>query len=184
MKEKQSLTRIDRLENLIYIIRGQRVMLDTDLARVYGVPTKRLNEQVKRNRERFPEDFLFQLTRQELADLRSQIVASRNRSQFATGSQKHRDPRALPYAFTEHGAVMAERAVAMSVFVVRAFIRLREVMARNKELAKKLADLERRLASRLDVHEEAILQLFAEIRSLLAPPPPQPEPKKRRIGFN
>ena len=112
-----------------------------------------------------------------------------NRSQIVTGSQKHRDPRYLPYAFTEHGAVMAanvlnsERAVAMSVFVVRAFVKLREVLASTEERAKKLDDVERKLTTRQNVHEKAILQLFAQIRGLLRPPPPQPEPKHRRIGF-
>jgi hypothetical protein len=106
-----------------------------------------------------------------------------------TGSQKHRDPRYLPYAFTEHGAVMAanvlnsERAVAMSVYVVRAFVKLREVLASNDELAKKLDQLERKLTGRLDVHEKAIIELFARIRTLLKAPPPQPEVKRRRIGF-
>ena len=116
-------------------------------------------------------------------------TAISNRSQIATGSQKHRDSRFLPYAFTEHGAVMAanvlnsERAVAMSVYVVRAFVKLREVLASNDELVKKLDDLERKLTGRLDIHEKAILQLFAQIRELLRPPPPQPKPKRRRIGF-
>ena len=120
--------------------------------------------------------------------LTSQIAVS-NRSQIATGSQKHRDPRALPYAFTEHGAVMAanvlnsESAVAMSVYVVRAFVKLREVLAGTEELAKKLEDLERKLTGRLDTHEKAIIELFARIRTLLKPPPPQPETKQRRIGF-
>ena len=108
----------ERIEQAILLVRGQKVILDGDLARIYGVPTKRLNEQVKRNRKRFPDDFAFQLTGAEFANLRSQIVISspqlidshadyQNRSQIATGSQKHRDPRFLPYAFTEHGAIMA-----------------------------------------------------------------------------
>ena len=181
MKQKATLTRIDELESLIYVMRGWRVMLDADLARIYGVTTARLNQQVKRNRERFPADFVFQLTGEEFPSLMLQN---------ATSKKGRGGRRKLPYAFTEHGAIMAanvlnsDRAVAMSVFVVRAFIRLREVMAGNKELAKKLAALERKLTSRLDIHEDAILQLFAEMRRLLAPPPPQPEPKKRRIGFN
>ena len=157
-------------------------MLDYDLARIYGVPTKALNQAVKRNADRFPEDFIFKLTREEFEALRSQIVTSKPRP--GRGGRRY-----LAYAFTEHGAIMAanvlnsERAVAMSVYVVRAFIRLREVFAGNRVLAKKLADLERKLTARLDIHEGAILQLFAEIRNLLSPPPPQPEPKRRRIGF-
>ena len=128
------------------------------------------------------------MTKHEWDPLISQTAIS-NRSQIATGSQKHRDSRFLPYAFTEHGAVMAanvlnsERAVAMSVYVVRAFVKLREVLASNDELVKKLDDLERKLTGRLDIHEKAILQLFAQIRELLRPPPPQPKPKRRRIGF-
>ena len=187
-KSKQALTTIEPIEPVIHVIRGQRVILDSDLARIYGVTTKRLNEQVKRNRERFPADFMFRLIQDEWQNLTSQIAIS-NRSQIATGSQKHRDPRALPYAFTEHGAVMAanvlnsERAVAMSVYVVRAFVKLREVLASSDELAKKLDDLERKLTGQLDTHEKAIIELFAQIRRLLKPPPPQPEPKRRRIGF-
>jgi predicted amino acid-binding ACT domain protein len=188
MKTKQTAIVSEQIEKLIFVIRGQRVMLDSDLARIYGVETKALNRAVKRNIERFPEDFVFQLTRQEAEALRCQIGTSNVRSQFVT-SKGRGGRRYLPYAFTEHGAVMAanvlnsEQAVAMSMFVVRAFIRLREVLAGSRELAKKLTDLERKLTARLDVHEEAILQLFAEIRNLLSPPPPQPEPKKRRIGF-
>jgi hypothetical protein len=112
-----------------------------------------------------------------------------NRSQIATGSQKHRDPRFLPYAFTEHGAVMAanilnsERAVVMSVYVVRAFVKLRELMSSSVELTKKLDDLEGKLTARQDVHEKAILQLFSQIRELLSPPPPQTQSTRRRIGF-
>jgi hypothetical protein len=190
-KKATALATVEPNDPVIRMIRGQRVILDVDLAKIYGATTKRLNEQVKRNRERFPQDFMFRLTSAEAAELvslESQTVTS-NRSQFATGSQKHRDPRFLPYAFTEHGAVMAanvlnsERAVAMSVYVVRAFVKLREVLAGTEELAKKLDDLERKLTGRLDTHEKAIIELFARIRKLLQPPPPQTEPKRRRIGF-
>ena len=132
------------------------MILDSDLARIYGVTTKRLNEQVKRNEDRFLGDFAFRLTNEELRDLISQFATSSpasvtNRSQFATGSQKHRDPRYPPFAFTEHGAIMAanvlnsKQAVQMSVFVVRAFIKLREVLATHKELAVKFAELERKV---------------------------------------
>ena len=144
-----------------------------------GVTTKRLNEQVNRNLERFPADFMFRLTTKEGEVLRSQIATS--------ASQGGR--RYLPYAFTEHGAVMAanlvnsERAVAMSVYVVRAFVKLREVLSSTDKLAKQLDDLERKLTSRQNLHEKAILQIFAQMRDLLRPAPPQPEPKRRRIGF-
>jgi len=181
----------ERIERSILLIRGHKVMLDADLAKVYGVTTKRLNEQVKRNRNRFPEDFMFQLTTKEWADLTSQIAMLKrqsNRSQFATGSQRHRDPRFAPYAFTEHGALMAanilrsERAIQMSVFVVRAFIRMRQMITQQHALARKLAELEEELTARLDVHETAIKEMLGQIKRLLSSPP-EPEPPKRRIGF-
>ncbi|MGQ0763068.1 MAG: ORF6N domain-containing protein [Acidobacteriota bacterium] len=162
------------------IIRGQRVILDSDLAKIYGVTTTRLNQQVSRNRERFPEDFLLKLTRAEFDGLMLQ---------FATSKKGRGGRRKLLHAFTEHGAVMAanvlnsKRAVAMSVYVVRAFVKLREVLASSDELAKKLEDFERKLTGRLNTHEKAIIELFTQIRRLLKPPPPQPEPKRRRIGF-
>lgn len=164
----------ERIERSILILRGQKVLLDAELAALYGVTTKRLNEQVKRNRERFPDDFMFRLTPVELDSL--------HRSQFATGSQRHRDPRFAPYAFTEHGAIMAAnvlaspRAIEMSVHVVRAFVRLREMIGANKELAHKLDELERKLAT----HDQAIAGLIEAIRELMRPPEPA---KKRRIGF-
>ena len=179
-KNKQALATIEPIEPVISMIRGQRVILDSDLAKIYGTSTTRLNEQVKRNRNRFPSDFLFELTEHEWKALMSQIAISKK----GRGGR-----RKLPYAFTEHGAVMAanvlnsERAVAMSVYVVRAFVKLREVLASTSELAEKLDALERKLAGRLDVHEKAIIELFAQIRKLLKPPPPQPQPKRRRIGF-
>jgi ORF6N domain-containing protein len=164
----------ERIERSILVLRGHKVLLDTELAALYGVTTKRLNEQVKRNRERFPDDFMFRLTPVELDNL--------NRSQFATGSQRHRDPRFAPYAFTEHGAIMAAsvlaspRAIEMSVHVVRAFVRLREMIGANKELARKLDELERKLAT----HDQAIAGLIEAIRELMRPPEPA---KNRRIGF-
>lgn len=178
-KTKQALATIEPIEPVIQVIRGQRVILDSDLANIYGTSTMRLNEQVKRNQKRFPADFMFRLTKNEWDSLISQIAISKGRG----GRRK------LPYAFTEHGAVMAanvlnsERAVAMSVYVVRAFVKLREVLASSDELAKKLDALERKLTGRLDTHEKAIIGLFAQIRRLLKPPPPQPEPKRQRIGF-
>jgi hypothetical protein len=131
---------------VIYFIRGQKVVLDKDLAGLYGVTTKRLNEQVKRNRERFPVDFMFQLTPEEAESLRSHMATSNvdtNRSQFATGSQKPRDQRYLPYVFAEHGALMAAsvlntpRAGEMSPFVMRAFGKLREMVTTHRALAQK-----------------------------------------------
>jgi hypothetical protein len=160
------------VETTIHLVRGQRVMLDSDLAAIYGVTAKRLNEQLRRNSKRFPSDFAFQLTRQEFADLKSQ---------FATSSS-HGGKRKLPWVFTEHGAIMlasvlnSDTAVQASVRVVRAFVRLREIVSANAELAAKFAQLERRL----DSHDEAIAQLFEAIRQLLAPPPE----KKREIGFH
>jgi hypothetical protein len=171
---------IQTVENAIHLVRGQRVMLDSDLAAIYAVATKRLNQQLKRNRQRFPNDFAFQLTAEEFAALRSQIATSSLRSQIATSNKGGR--RYRPWVFTEHGAIMlasvlnSEVAIEASVRVVRAFVRLRELISANAELAAKFAQLERRL----DSHDEAIAQLFAAIRQLLAPAPQ----KKREIGFH
>jgi hypothetical protein len=164
---------LERISETIVSIRGQRVILDADLAGLYGVTTKRLNEQVKRNAARFPPDFLFRLTREE--------VASMNRSQIATGSEKHRDPRFTPFAFTEHGAIQAAnvlnspRAITMGVLVVRAFVQLRELLTTNKTLAVKLDQLERKYQH----HDKAIVAILATIRQLLLPP----DKKRRGIGF-
>lgn len=161
-----------RIEEMIFLIRGQRVMLDLDLAKIYGVELKRLNEQVRRNAKRFPDDFAFQVTVQEFTDLRSQN---------ATGSKK-RNLRYLPWAFTEHGAIMlasvlnSEIAVAASVRVVRAFLAMREQLAAHEELAQKLNDLEKRVGG----HDAAIENLFEAIRPLVEPPLPE---KRRQIGF-
>lgn len=158
---------------LITILRGQRVILDAELAALYGVTTKALNQAVKRNGGRFPEDFMFRLTRSDTEAL--------NRSQFVTGSQKHRDPRFPPFAFTEHGAVMAAtilnspRAVEMSIYVVRAFVRLRELLASNSVLARKLDELERKYKH----HDEAIASILAAIRALTNPA----TAKRGGIGF-
>jgi len=184
---------LERIVSRILPIRGQKVMLDAELAGLYGVTTKALNQMVKRNTERFPEDFAFQLTAIEAGNLRSQIATSRsqmfdfnsnlsNRSQTVTGSQRHRDPRLLPWVFTEHGALMAANllrsklAVEMSLHVVRAFVRLREMVSANKDLSKKLDELERRVSH----HDEAITNIVKAIRELAVPPEPKP---KRRIGF-
>jgi len=147
--KRGSVVPVERITQVIRVLRGQRVLLDAELAALYGVTTKPLNEQVKRNRDRFPEDFLFQLSVDE--------VAAMNRSQIATGSHKHRDPRFRPFAFTEHGAIMAAtvlsspRAVEMSVYVVRAFVQLRELLASNTELARQLDELEARIEKKLDL---------------------------------
>jgi hypothetical protein len=194
MITKTSVIPQQPVEDLIRVIRGQRVILDFDLALVYGVPTKRLNEAVKRNPDRFPADFAFQLAAQEVTNLRSQFVTAwpendpSMRSQIATASK--RNVRYRPWAFTEHGAIMAAnvlnspRAVQMGVFVVRAFVKMREVLAQNAQLAEKLAELERRLTERLDVHEKAIVHILGEIKKLMEPLPPQPDPKRPEIGFH
>ncbi len=175
------------IEPIILTIRGKRVVLDMELARIYGVTTKVFNQAVKRNMRKFPPDFMFRLTAEEYKDLRSQFAFS-NRSQFVTGSQKHRNPGYVPYAFTEHGAVMAanvlhsDRAIQMSVFVVRAFIRMRQMLIEQRNLSRKLAELEKELTARLDVHETAINEILGQIRRLLSPPPESASPK-RRIGF-
>ena len=175
---------IEVIAPVIRTIRGQKVILDVDLARIYGVTTKRLNEQVKRNAKRFPPDFLFQLTADEADSLRSQIAT------LKSGRGQHR--KFLPYAFTENGAVMAANvlnspaAVRMSVFVVRAFVQMRDLLGGTKELAKQLVDLEKKLTARLDGHEVAIIEVLRRVMDILDPPPPlPPEPKqpKRRIGF-
>jgi ORF6N domain len=168
---------VDQISRSILILRGQRVLLDAELAALYGVTTKALNQAVKRNADRFPEDFMFRLNQTETESL--------NRSQIVTGSQKHRDPRFPPYAFTEHGAIMAAsilnspRAVEVSVYVVRAFVQLRELLASNKELARRFAQLETRLDKKLFAHDEAIAAILSAIRQLMHPP----VPKRRPIGF-
>lgn len=180
------------VEDLIVTIRGQKVILDSDLARIYGVSTSRLNEAVKRNRERFPPDFAFRIERREVTDLMSQIATSscKDTGRRYSGAAKHGGRRKLPWAYTEHGALMAAnvlrspRATAMSVFVVRAFVRMRRFLADQRDLARKLAELERRLTARLDVHETAIVNVLRQVLSLLGPPAePPPEPLPRKIGF-
>ena len=172
----ETIAPVEVIERKILLIRGHKVMLDADLAKLYGVTTKRLNEQVKRNRDRFPVDFAFQLTVEEWGNFNAQNKS--NRSQFATGPQKHRDPRFLPWAFTEHGAIMAatvlnsKQAVAMSVYVVRTFIRLRQMLASNTELARKFNALEKKYDAQFRV-------VFDAIRQLMTPT----EAKKKKIGF-
>jgi len=172
MADDKALVPLERIESRILLIRGQKVIVDSDLAEFYGVTTKRLNEQVKRNIERFPEDFMFQLDSQE----QKELVADCGRF----SRLKH--STALAYAFTEHGAIMAAsvlnspRAVEASIYVVRAFVRQRRMLASNEDLARKLAQIEKRLAA----HDEDILAIITIIRELTTPAKP---PKRRRIGF-
>jgi hypothetical protein len=151
-KKTKSLVTIEQIDGMIRTVRSIRVILDSDLAKVYGVPTFRFNEAIKRNRHRFPPDFMFQLTREEFGSLRSQIAMSKreNSSQIAMSKTGRGGRRTLPYAFTEHGALQAAnvlrspRAVQMSVFVIRAFVKMRETLRAAPELARKLAALEKK----------------------------------------
>jgi len=170
MTAKQTaLAPVAKIERAILRIRGHNVMLDQDLAAVYGVTTKRLNQQVKRNRNRFPEDFAFQLTAEEAQVLRLQI---------ATSNKGRGGRRTRPFAFTEHGAVMLASvlntpvAVQASIHVVRAFIRLRQILETHKELARRLEELEKK-------YDEKFRVVFEAIRQLMAPP----APKRAQIGF-
>jgi hypothetical protein len=173
-------SQIATITSVIRTVRGKKVLLDEDLARIYGVPTKALNRAVKRNRKRFPNDFMFQLNRKEFDNLKSQ---------FATSSL-HGGRRKLPFAFTENGAIMAANvlnspeAVRMSVFVVRALVKMRELLSGTNDLARQLAELERKLTARLDVHESVIVDVLRRMMDILDPPPPLPEPPRRRIGFH
>ena len=166
------------VERLIHLVRNQRVILDEDLARIYGVETRSLNQAVRRNLQRFPQDFVFHLSDHEAAEvraLRSQIV-------ILKGSRgRHR--KYLPYAFTEHGALMAAnlhnspRAVAMSVYVIRAFVRMREETAANAAILKRLAEIDKTLL----IHDVTLREILQKLRPLLEPPP---EPPKPQIGFH
>jgi hypothetical protein len=170
----------DQLGRLIYEIRGERVMLDSDLASIYGVETKSLNRAVKRNAERFPGDFMFQISADEWQNLRYQSGT------LKTGRGRHR--KYLPYVFTEHGAIMAAnvlnspRAIQMAVFVVRAFLKMRALLGDKRELAQKLASLEKELKKRLDVHEAVIVTILQRVMDIIDPPL-SPQPPKPRIGF-
>ena len=190
------------IELLIFTIRGQRVILDADLAALYSVPTYRFNEAFKRNRKRFPADFCFQLTAEEFASLKSQSVISNssqiamspsqaveneatlpNWSQFVTGSRKHRGAAYRPWAFTEHGALQAanilrsEHAVEMSLYVIRAFVKMRDELTANVTILKRLAEIDKTLLQ----HDSALRDVYRKLLPLLQPPP---EPPKRHIGFN
>ena len=178
---KSNALTVEPLDNMIYTVRGHKVMLDADLARIYGVETKALNRAVKRNNARFPEDFIFRLSREEYDVLRCQFGTSNTLMPAGTikgrGGRRH-----LPFVFTEHGAFMAasvlssRRAVRMSVFVVRAFVRLRQSLSTHKELAGHLKELERRLAT----HDHQIQSIIDTIRHLMDSPVPPP---RRPLGF-
>ena len=163
-----------RILKIIMMVRGEKVILDSDLAELYGVETRRLNEQVRRNIEKFPEDFMFQLTKEEFANLKSQI---------ATSSLSWGGRRKLPLVFTEHGALQAanvlnsQQANKMSVFIVRAFVRLREMALTNEKLARKVDQLEKCVSD----HDEILIELVQEIRKLIETP--KPKSKKQSIGF-
>lgn len=172
MPQKKAIVPVGKIEQRILLVRGEKVIVDTDLAEFYSVPTKRLNEQVKRNKARFPYDFMFQLTAKEKAE----VVAN------CDHLMKLKYSKSLPYAFTEHGSIMAasvlhsKRAVEVSVYIVRAFVKIRRMIAENKELSRKIVQIERHLAE----HDEQIIELIKAIKQLLKPEPP---PKKRRIGY-
>lgn len=171
MTNEQSVIPLENVEQSILLIRGEKVMLDADLAVIYGVPTKALNQAVKRNIDRFPDDFMFQLTKHE----KEEVVTNCDHLKRLKFSPT------LPHAFTEHGAIMLATvlnspiAVRASIQVVRAFIRLRRMLSTNKELAHKLAQLERKI----EKHDDEIKVIFNAIRQLMVPP----EIKKKRIGF-
>ncbi len=187
------MKQIKRIESLILSVRGQKVILDTDLAELYGVPTKALNQAIKRNGGRFPQDFMYQLTAKEWSKLKSLAAASNveavqtesvapNWSQIVTSSKRHRGAAYRPYAFTEHGAIMAAmvlhspEAVKMSVFVVRAFLQMREHLAANLAILKRLAEIDKTLLE----HDSGLRTIWSKLQPLLTPPP---EPPRRRIGF-
>jgi hypothetical protein len=177
MPRAGSKVTIKQIESVIHETRGHRVMLDDDLARIYGVETRALVQAVKRNVEKFPEDFAFQLTNQDVVNLKSQIVIS---SLAGWGGRRKRH-----WAFTEHGAVMAatvlrsRAAIDMSVYVVRAFIHMRRTLAAHAELADELRKLKRGLAAKFSEYDEQFRIVFAAIDQLITPP----QPRKPRIGF-
>lgn len=175
MNKQTEIIPAHNITGLIHSVRDARVILDSDLARLYEVSTKRLNEQFRRNLDRFPDDFAFQLTEEEWLALRSQIAT------LKTGRGAHR--KYLPYAFTEHGALMAAnilnspRAVAMSVYVIRAFVKMREETAANAAILRRLAEIDKTLL----IHDTALREIVQKLRPLLEPPPQPPKPE---IGFH
>ena len=168
MPKAQSVIPVERIISSIYLVRGEKVMLDSDLAQLYGVTTSRLNEQVKRNIDRFPRDFAFQLTRAEFDSLRSQIATLKD-----GGRGRHR--KYLPYVFTEHGVAMlssvlhSKKAVEVNISIIRAFITVRQMLATNRDLARKVQE-----------HDQKITVLVDAVQKLLTPPP---APKKNPIGY-
>ena len=181
---KKSIARkAPALERLIYEIRGEKIILDSDLARIYGVATKAFNQAVKRNADKFPADFMFRLTTREARRLQ------RSRSQSVT-LKRGQNIKYLPYAFAEHGAIMAAnvlnspRAVQMSVFVVRAFLKMRALLGDKRGLAQKLVSLEKELKKRLNVHEAVIVTILQRVMDIIDPPALPAPPPKPRIGFN
>jgi phage regulator Rha-like protein len=170
--KKESIIPRELVEQRIYLIRGQKVMLDFHLAKLYNIPNKRLKEQVRRNIKRFPEDFMFELTKDEYDRLRSQIATSKT----GRGGMRY-----TPFAFTEQGVAMlssvlnSERAIQVNIAIIRAFVKLRNILATHEELRKKLEDLERKF----ERHDEQIRLVFDAIRELMQPP----EKPKRKIGF-
>lgn len=170
-----NLQPLELIASRILSLRGQKVMIDADLAELYGVTTKALNQAVKRNLARFPDDFMFQLTAEE----KQEVVTN------CDHLRKLRFSKTLPHAFTEHGAIQAAnvlnspQAVEVGVYVVRAFVRLRELLASNKELAQRLDELEQRIERKLATHDQAIAGLIQALRQMMAPE----EPKRRPIGF-
>lgn len=168
----------ESIERSIILVRGHKVMLDADLAILYGVGVGRLNESVKRNRDRFPADFMFQLTREEFESLRSQFVTSNLKSQIAISSSDWGGRRHPPYVFTEQGVAMlssvlrSKRAVRVNIEIMRAFVRLRQMLASNAQLARRLDALEKKYDGQFKAVFDAIRQLMAS-----------PEPKRRKIGF-
>jgi len=170
-KNKRDMVPMERIQSSILLIRNEKVILDENLSRLYGVATRVLNQAVKRHSERFPDDFMFRLTMEEFKDLKSQIVTS------SWGGR-----RKPPLAFTEQGVAMlssvlnSKRAIEVNVLIMRAFVRMRKVIASNKALSRRIGELENRIES----HDKAIVVLFEEIRKLLLPPPEKP---KERIGF-
>ncbi len=172
-----SLIPVERIEKAIYLIRGERVMLDRDLATLYGVSTKAFNQAVKRNEERFPPDFMFQLTMDEARTWWLEIATNRLRSQSVT-LKRGQHIKYRPYAFTEHGALMlsstlnSERAIQVNIEIMRSFVRLRQMLASNADLARRLYDLESKYDRQFKV-------VFDAIRKLMSPPPPA----QKQIGF-
>ena len=189
----KELAPVDQIAGIILFLRGEKVLLDSDLARLYAVPAKVLNQAVKRNRDRFPNDFMFQLTAEEVRILRSQILTgscqtlekkglTKSWSQFVTTSRLYRRSSYRPYAFTEQGVAMlssvlkSKRAIKVNIAIMRAFVKLRATLETNKELARKFAELEKHVGK----HDEEIAAVIEAIRQLMAPP----EKPRREIGFH